>query len=81
MTMEHDHGMCQEILEQISDYVDGELEVALCAELEAHLAHCYNCRVLVDTLRKTITLYHTQTPSQLPSGVEERLYKVLQIDR
>jgi anti-sigma factor RsiW len=81
MTMEHDHSMCQEILDHISDYVDGELEAALCAELEAHLARCHNCRVLVDTLRKTITLYHTQTPSQLPSGVEERLYGVLHIDR
>jgi anti-sigma factor RsiW len=80
MTMEHDHSMCQEILEHISEYVDGELEAALCAELEAHLAGCHNCRVLVDTLRKTITLYHTQAPSQLPSGVEERLYRVLRID-
>ena len=79
--MEHDHGMCQEILEHISDYVDGEVEAALCAEIEAHLAGCRNCRVLVDTVRKTVTLYHSQTPSELPSGVEQRLYKILQIDR
>jgi anti-sigma factor RsiW len=79
--MKHDRGMCQQILEHISDYVDGELEAALCAELEAHLAGCRNCRVLVDTVRKTVTLYHAQAPSELPSGVEERLYKVLQIDR
>jgi anti-sigma factor RsiW len=79
--MKHDHGMCQEILEHISDYVDGELEAALCAEIEAHLAGCRNCRVLVDTVRKTVTLYHAQAPSELPSGVEERLYKVLQIHR
>ena len=79
--MKHDRGMCQQILEHISDYVDGELEAALCAEIEAHLAGCRNCRVLVDTVRKTITLYHSQAPAELPSGVEERLYRVLKIDR
>lgn len=78
--MEHDHNTCQEILDHISDYVDGELEAALCAELEAHLANCHDCRVLVDTIRKTITLYHAQAGSELPSGVEDRLYRVLRID-
>lgn len=77
--MEHDHGVCQEILDRMSDYVDGELEASLCAELEAHLAGCRNCRVMVDTMRKTITLYHAQPPAELPSDVQGRLYKVLKI--
>jgi anti-sigma factor RsiW len=78
--MEHDHSTCQEILKHISDYVDGELEAALCAELEAHLAGCRNCRVMVDTVRKTITLYHAQPPADLPSDVKGRLYKVLKLE-
>ena len=78
--MEHDHSACQEILDHVSDYLDGELEAALCAELEAHLAGCHNCRVLVDTVRKTITLYHAQSPAELPSDVEGRLYRVLKIE-
>ena len=81
MSTEHEHGHCQELLDHISDYVDGELEAALCAELEAHLAGCHNCRVMVDTVRKTITLYHSQAPAELPSGVEERLYKILKIEK
>ena len=79
--MEHDHSTCQEILDHISDYLDGELEAALCAELEAHLIGCHNCRVLVDTVRKTITLYHAQPPAELPSDVETRLYKVLKLEQ
>ena len=79
--MDHDHSNCQEILDHISDYVDGELEAALCAELEVHLAGCHNCRVMVDTVRKTVTLYHSQAPAELPSDVEERLYKVLKIEK
>ena len=78
--MEHDHGTCREILAHISDYVDGELEAALCTELEAHLAGCPNCRVMVDTVRKTITLYHAQPPAELPSDVQGRLYRVLKIE-
>jgi anti-sigma factor (TIGR02949 family) len=75
----HEHGTCRELLNQLSDYVDGELEAALCTELEAHLAECPNCQVMVDTVRKTITLYHTQAPAELPSDVEERLYRVLKL--
>jgi anti-sigma factor RsiW len=67
-------------LGELSDYVDGELEAALCAELEAHLADCPDCRVMVDTLRKTIVLYRSQAQADLPSDVQARLYKVLELD-
>jgi anti-sigma factor (TIGR02949 family) len=75
----HDHASCQELFGQLSDYVDGELEEALCAELEAHLAGCPNCRVMVDTVRKTITLYGRQATTKLPADVESRLFDALNI--
>jgi anti-sigma factor RsiW len=78
---DHEHSICYELLEQVSEYIDGELEPGLCQELEAHLAGCPNCRIMVDTVRKTITLYHAQTPAELPQDVEDRLYKVLKLDR
>lgn len=81
METEHDHSACRDLLDQISDYVDGELEAALCAELETHLAQCPNCRVMVDTVRRTITLYHAQAATELPSDVEERLFRVLKLAR
>jgi anti-sigma factor RsiW len=77
---EHDHTGCRELLGQLSDYIDGELEAALCAKLEAHLADCPNCRVMVDTLRRTIILYHAQAPAELPSDIQDRLYKVLKLE-
>ena len=79
MSSEHRHTRCQELLGQLSDYVDGELEASLCAELEAHLAGCPNCRVMVDTLHKTITLYQTQSSPQLPDEVQDRLLRVLNL--
>ena len=80
MSAQHEHGGCKELLSQVSEYVDGELEAALCAELEAHLADCPDCRVMVDTLRRTISLYHAQPAPDLPGDVQNRLFKVLKLD-
>jgi len=74
-----DHETCRKLLEQLSDYLDGELEDTLCAELEAHLAHCPDCRIMVDTTRKLILLYRSQSPAALPADVRDRLYRVLKL--
>jgi anti-sigma factor RsiW len=77
--MEHGEGMCHELVALFSEYIDGELEAALCAELEAHLADCPDCRVMVDTVRKTITLYQSQSHAELPAEVQDRLFRVLKL--
>jgi anti-sigma factor RsiW len=74
------HYVSKELLAELCDYVDGELDAALCAELEAHLAGCPDCRVLVDTLRRTIILYRTQSRPEIPADVKARLYSVLNLD-
>jgi anti-sigma factor RsiW len=77
----HEHGDCRHLLESLSDYVDGLLGDTLCAELDRHLAECENCRIVVDTLRKTVYLYHaTSAPDPVPDEVKERLYKRLSLD-
>jgi anti-sigma factor RsiW len=80
--MEHVHSEnCRQLLGSLSDYVDGELGEALCAELERHLEGCENCRIVVDTLRKTIYLYHvTAEPEPMPVEVRQRLFKKLDLD-
>ncbi len=72
---------CKYLLGNLSEYIDGELQAELCAELEQHLQECDNCRVVVDTLRKTIELYRqTAAPSALPGSVRERLFFKLQLE-
>ena len=72
---------CRHLLESLSDYMDGELGDELCSELERHLAGCEDCQIVVDTLRKTITLYQaTSTAPSVPTDVRERLYKRLHLD-
>ena len=74
-----DVARCQELLGQLNEYVDGELAAELCRDLEEHMAGCADCRVVFDTLAKTITLYHQldATPVALPADVEERLLRRL----
>ena len=80
--MTHIHGSeCRELLGSISNYVDGSLQEELCRELEHHLAECDNCRVVVDTLKKTISLYHSSSADdEVPWDVRERLFKRLELD-
>lgn len=79
MSQHHDHRQCRELLGHLSEYVDGELEETLCIEIENHMAECENCRVVVDTLRKTVLLYRELPPEPLPQDVEARLFKRLEL--
>jgi anti-sigma factor RsiW len=70
---------CKDQLGMLSEYVDGELDDELCAEIERHMAECGNCRVMVDSLRKTIILYRTHGHQEVPEDAKARLYAVLQL--
>ena len=71
---------CKSLLGSLSDYVDGTAKEELCRELERHLAGCENCRIVVDTLKKTVYLYHSNTDTDLPVAVRKRLFKRLDLD-
>ena len=71
---------CGKMLSALSEYLDGELEKALCAQIEAHMAECSDCKMVVDTLRKTVVLYHQHGQVEVPLDVKQRLYKVLKLD-
>lgn len=71
---------CQEVLEQLADYLDNETREELSRAIEKHLSHCRDCRVEVDTLRKTILLYHqadTSRALQIPIRVTQELNAAL----
>jgi anti-sigma factor RsiW len=71
---------CKNLLASLSDYVDGSLNENLCSEIERHMAGCENCRVVVDSLRKTIYLYQvTSEPSTVPDDVRQRLFSRLEL--
>ncbi len=71
---------CRDILPDLSLYIDQEASAMLCEEIERHLAHCDNCRVVVDTLRRTVSLYQTLLQPELPDHLRERLYRTFQLE-
>lgn len=79
--MNHLSETCREIKDKLSAYLDGELESALCAEIEQHLSGCDDCRVMVDTLNKTITLYRNYGQETVPPDVHARLTRVLNLQQ
>jgi anti-sigma factor RsiW len=79
----HSHEECKKYLTMLSDYIDGDLDAGLCSRLEAHMAECENCTIVVNTLKKTIELYHTADQDEeetLPDDIKSRLFKRLSID-
>jgi anti-sigma factor RsiW len=53
---------CEELLAMLNEYVDGTVDPAICEEFEKHMAGCNPCQVVVDNIRKTITLYKAGQP-------------------
>jgi len=78
---EHVHKNCTELLGSLSAYIDGNLSPELCEELEKHLAGCNDCRVVLNTTKRTIDLVHAPVEKpDLPEDVRERLFKRLNLD-
>ena len=64
---------CRQVVDKISEYLDGELDPELVREMERHMEHCDDCRLVVDTTRKTIEIFCRTDPAPLPDDVRERL--------
>lgn len=68
---------CQELLAILNEYVDGSIDPGVCKEFEKHLAGCNPCQIVVDNIRKTITLYKNGQPYELPAEFHRQLHNVL----
>jgi len=68
---------CQELLGALNEYVDGETQSALCQAIQEHLADCDPCRIVVDNIRQTITLYRAGEATPLPPGLHEKMRAIL----
>ncbi len=68
---------CEKFLSELSDYVDGEIDPELCSEIEAHIGKCENCRIMVDTLKKTVKLSCDGKCKELPEKLDKKLNDLL----
>ena len=68
---------CDDLLRALNDYVDGRIDPAICERFESHLAGCNPCRIVVDNIRQTITLYQAGEPYELPREFRDELRRSL----
>jgi anti-sigma factor RsiW len=71
---------CKKVIHELTSYLDGVLDSEMRADLELHLSRCSDCRVVVDTTRKTIQIFCNSEPVPLPDDVRKRLHSAL-LDR
>jgi anti-sigma factor RsiW len=68
---------CEDVIHELSDFIDGELDAASKQELESHLKECFDCKLVVDQTKKIIEIFCDSEPVELPSEVRNRLHETL----
>ena len=69
MTVAHQL-ICQEIVEVVTDYLEGAIDPDLRASFEAHLADCPHCTAYLEQLRAMIRVAGTIEASTISAGLD-----------
>jgi anti-sigma factor RsiW len=64
---------CQELVELVTDYLDGALPRAERARFESHIAACTNCREYLAQFQQTIALTGTLRDDDLEPAARDAL--------
>ena len=64
---------CQEVVEMVTDYLEGAMPTAERRRLEHHLAGCADCTEYLAQMRETIRLTGRLAPEDLTSGMSTEL--------
>jgi anti-sigma factor RsiW len=64
---------CQELVELVTDYLEGALPADERSRFEEHIASCNGCRVYLEQMRMTIRLVGSLTVEALPAGPQAEL--------
>jgi len=68
---------CKGVIREISNYIDGDLDLLVKQELERHLEHCEDCKMVVDQTRLTVSVFCDAKPVELSGDVKSRLHDAL----
>ncbi len=71
----HDHKEhdCKDLLEWLSEYIDGDLQGELYEKIKNHEHNCKPCLAFIQTLRKTSELIQNKPGIDVPPEVMETL--------
>jgi predicted anti-sigma-YlaC factor YlaD len=68
-----DHLTCREVVELVSDHLEGALPADEAELLEQHLNFCEGCELYVDQMRTTVATVGRLREEDLPPETQERL--------
>jgi anti-sigma factor RsiW len=68
----HDGAHCRELLEELSRYIDGEMDARERRSIVTHLRRCPCCEEFADSLRRTVVLCQQAGKRRLPADVRAR---------
>jgi anti-sigma factor RsiW len=75
---------CQQVVELISDYLEGTLSIRERRRLEHHLAGCPHCSAYLAQMRETLRLTGRLVPADLSAEMQDEftdIYRRWQADR
>jgi anti-sigma factor RsiW len=67
---------CKELVEVVTDYLEGRLPPADVSRLEEHLGECDGCVVYIEQMRETIRLVGALHEDDVPPEAAGRLLQV-----
>ena len=71
------HVTCQQLIDFLMSYLDGELPAAQRAEFDRHMAACPSCLDYLKTYETTVSLAKTCTTDTVPDEVPESLVQAI----
>jgi len=68
---------CTEFLKELTEYLDGSADAALREELDEHMHWCHECKVVLNTTKKTIEIYRDNKLYELPERLRVKLHEAI----
>jgi anti-sigma factor RsiW len=69
----YDELSCQELVELVTDYLEGAMPPELRARFDRHIERCAGCRAYLEQMRETIRATGALTPDSLTPEAERTL--------
>jgi anti-sigma factor (TIGR02949 family) len=64
---------CKDVLDDLSDFIDGEVSPEMKKALEEHLAKCRRCSLTYSTTRKALRIVGEAGAFEIPIDMDTRL--------
>jgi anti-sigma factor RsiW len=64
---------CEDVLAELSNYVDEEVSASLRKQIEEHMVHCKSCSAIYDSTRKTLRIVTESGSFELSEDVSSRV--------